>query len=592
MKTTLMVIALCYACISTAFTQKNHVKINPLDTMILRVLNQWKIPGASVTIIDKNNVILAKGYGYKDKEAKMPMSENTLLPIGSCTKAFTIALFDKLVAEGKLDLDKSIGTYLPELKFKDQALSHQITIRDMITHRTGLPRHDFSWYSGAFTDTKSMVDGIANLEFTAPLRQNWQYNNFMYAALGMLLEKMYSKSWSTLIQEQIFKPLSMNSSNTEIDKYVKSDDFSHGYVRDSNDLKKIPFINQNAIHAAAPAGAINSSAKDMANWLLMWINGGKFDKKSIVSENFYRDAISSHMVVRAALPKKDDQDRHFFNYGLGWFVSSYRGHYGVGHGGNINGFTSLISFLPMDSIGVYITVNEDGSAVPSLLNDMILDKLIGAKFTDWSSISFAKNQTTPSPSYSDLSQKKNVKIESQSLDFYVGKYKHAAYGTIELVKKDTTLVGKFNKVNIHLTHKTQDHFVFSFSDHPLKAVSFPSTFFINPNSQVAKFDVVFEASLPAISFEKINEELKKVDLGLYAGNFKIGNMTLTIKEVDGKLQAQIPGQPTYQLNYSAQDEFQINGLSGYSLVFLREKEKVVAVNFVQPNGTFKAEKVE
>ena len=188
-----------------------------------------------------------------------------------------------------LDLDKPVRNYLPELKFYNEHLNAHVTIRDMMCHRTGLPRHDFSWY-GSTASRMELLKRIEYQEPTAELREKYQYNNFMFLSQGVLLEKLTGKSWETNIRERIFTPLGMENTVTKVADWEKSNDRSLAYnlVNDSI-AKVIPYRN---IDAVGPAGSINSSAKDMAKWLITWINGGKFNGKQIVPAKFRNEAMT------------------------------------------------------------------------------------------------------------------------------------------------------------------------------------------------------------------------------------------------------------------------------------------------------------
>jgi len=164
-------------------------RLDGLDTFINRMLKDYHAVGCAVAVVEKNKVILVKGYGYRDREKKLPVTEETLFAIGSCSKAFTSSLLGILTQDAKLDLDKPVITYLPELRFYNEGLSEQVTTRDMMSHRTGLPRHDYSWY-GATVQRDSLLHRIRFFEPSAKLRERWQYNNFMFLAQGSLAEKL------------------------------------------------------------------------------------------------------------------------------------------------------------------------------------------------------------------------------------------------------------------------------------------------------------------------------------------------------------------------------------------------------------------
>jgi CubicO group peptidase (beta-lactamase class C family) len=439
-----------FSCYFLAAMMLNAQSVDPrlegIEKTIEQLLKEWNVPGASIAIVEKNKVLMTKGFGYKDYEKKLPATENTLFAIGSCSKAFTAALLSEPISKNTLDLDKPVQWYYPSLQFKTSELNNSVTLRDMLTHRTGLPRHDFAWYSGAATTREGIVQQLKFLEPSSALRQNFQYNNYMYIAIGAFLEKQMGKTWEHQVQEKIFTPLGMLNSTTG--NLANQKDFAFGYKYTNNQIQSLPFL-PDYLSGVAPAGGICSNAKDMSNWLLMWTNQGKFDGKDIISNLFYTEAISSQMIVQPNLPTKYTPDYYFFNYGLGWYTANYRGHYGVGHGGNINGFSSFVTFLPTDSIGIFISLNLNNSPLVRVLNNILIDRMIAAPFRDWNMmIKSTINKSVTEPAVLSADAKPTHKLSS-----YSGTYTNEGYGTISIKENNGLLEGTFNKWQLNLKHK-------------------------------------------------------------------------------------------------------------------------------------------
>ena len=222
-----------------------------------------------------------------------------------------------------------------------------------------------SWYLFPTFNKDSLLQRVHYQEPFTGIRQRWYYNNFMFLAQGVIAGRITDKSWEDNIKERFFTPLGMNRSNTTIDELLKSSNAAFGYeVKKNDEIRKMDYYR---IAGMRPAGSINSSANEMSNWLITWINKGKFRGKEILSENYRDEAIGSHAVVSSALPDEKVPDAHFANYGYGWFLSSYKSHYRVEHGGNIDGFSASVAFYPSDSIGIVVLANQNGSAVPGLV---------------------------------------------------------------------------------------------------------------------------------------------------------------------------------------------------------------------------------
>lgn len=581
--------------LQTTQAQTTDKRLAGLDTFINRILKEWHAAGVTIAVVEKNKVLLAKGYGYKDYENKTPVTENTLFAIGSCTKAFTSALLAYPMKEGKLELDKPVHSYLPELRFIKDEMTNTITARDMMCHRTGLPRHDLAWYSSK-TRRDSLLYAIRFFEPSASLRQTWQYNNFMFLAQGVLAEKLSGKSWEELIRERFFMPLGMNASNTSMNDHQKAPDFSLGYREEDGKVIKMKFMN---IDAMGPAGSINSNAKDMANWVMMWINGGKFNGKEILPAAYCNEAISSQMVINGRLPSKEQPDVYLNNYGFAWFLSSYRGHYRVEHGGNIDGFSSNTSFFPSDSIGVFVSVNQNGSPLPNIIRNTIVDRLLGLKFRDWHGMqkeaadkakAAAKEQLKK-----DSTQQKKGTRPSHSLVDYTGIFKNDGYGAITIFQDKDTLKGTYNGLHFKIKHYHYDYFNFSFAADEAdidEENAMKGLFTINVKGEIEALKLPLESSVDEILFKKelVTIDVKKEDLEKLVGEYELSGTTIKISIKGEKtLMMFVPGQPEYELVPVKENIFNLKIASGFSVRFEKDdKGNVIALYSIQPNGTFKA----
>jgi CubicO group peptidase (beta-lactamase class C family) len=588
MKYLISLLLFCVLVVET-FAQKKDNRLAGLDTMITRILQEWKVPGASIAIVEKNKIVLTKGFGYRDIENKLPVTENTQFAIGSCTKAFTAALIGCAIKEKGIDLDAPVASYFPDLSFMDNTLTTSVTLRDMLSHRTGLPRHDYSWYSGAATTRAQLVYNIRFLEASAPLRQRFQYNNYMYMAIGSLLEKQYGKTWEELIEEKLFSTLAMNHSTTGV--MGKEGDFSYGYVNKNDTIRRVDFLTP-SMKAVAPCGGIVSTATDMANWLLMWTNGGQFKGKEIISSSFYQEAISSQMIASPNLPTKNLTDYYLFNYGLGWYVASYRGRYGVGHGGNINGFSSFTSFFPTDSIGIYIAVNQNNSPVPRMLNNLIMDRLIGAGYRDWNALF---KQPVASQERTETGNTVTVK-PSLPMANYTGRYSNKGYGNMIIQTDKEGLTGTFNRWKLIINHLNYNHFKFSIDADVFDgSEAMTGEFKLAADGTITALELPLEDGIQPIEFKKeqVPVTVSKADLSKYVGEYELSGLRFKIYiDEGGVLKAIVPGQPEYELEAIKENTFTLKGLTGFSARFEQdEKGNVKACHLTQPNGTYTLKKL-
>lgn len=580
-----------------AQAQTTDKRFAGLDTFVNRVLNDWHAAGCAVAIVEKNKLVYAKGFGYKDWERRSPVTENTQFAIGSCSKAFTSSLLGLAVKDGKLDLDKPVHDYLPELKFYTEDLTNNVTARDMMSHRTGLPRHDYSWY-GATTPRDSLLYRIRFLEPSAPLRQRWQYNNFMFLAQGVLAEKLYGKKWEALVKEKILDPLNMKHSNFSVNDMQKETDYTFGYRERKDSVVRMEYMN---IDPIGPAGSINSNVIDMANWVITWINGGKFNGKEVLPASYVNQAISSQMVIGGGPPGKEVPDVFFSNYGLAWFLASYRGHYRVDHGGNIDGFSATTCFFPSDSVGIIVLVNQDGSAVPGIVRNTIADKILGLPYRNWNKFqrdALMKNRAAAlQKPKTDSLRKANTK-PSHDLAAYVGLFEHPGYGRMNIVLDKDTLWTNYNKFTrkLYLRHYHYDVFESMSVDVPVEDQASGEgnkvRFLTNNKGEIGSFETQMDASVKDIVFARIQPEMPvtKTELQQYLGEYELAGMVAKVYiRGENTLMIVVPGQPDYELIPTKKHEFKFKTPEGFSVRFeSNDKGEIIAAHFHQPNGIFKA----
>jgi CubicO group peptidase (beta-lactamase class C family) len=576
----------------------NDKRIVALEPQLNKLLKDWKAAGFAVAVVDKNKVIYAKGFGYRDMDKKLPVTPNTIFPIGSSTKAFTSALIGVLEKDKQVEFDKPFYSYLPAINFYKPEMTQNITLRDMMSHRTGLPRHDFSWYLFPSTSRDSLLQRVKYMEPSAGIKDRWQYNNFMFLLQGMVAEKITGKSWEENIKTKFFAPLNMNRSNFFISDMTKDNDAALGYyVKGDSVIKKLPYYE---IGAMGPAGSINSSVMEMSNWVRTWINGGKFNDKEILHSSYIRDAISSQMIISPSLPDKDIPDVFFGNYGFGWFLSSYKGHYLVQHGGNIDGFSANAAFFPTDSIGIIVLSNQNGSVIPALVRNMIADKVLGLSYTDWSGLrkkAADKVKEAEAEMKKTSSQKQGTK-PTHALNDFTGLYAHPGYGSIEVFLNGDSLMASVPNKTFWLKHYHYNIFT-PYEKNPEEGIDTSATsqlkfnFLMNLLGEINIISTDLESSLKSMEFVKKPKEVAMSEASLqdYVGDYELMGMVIKIYTKGTTLYALVPGQPDYELAAEGNDKFNLKVLNGYAIQFVRDdSKKVTSASFVQPNGTFTATK--
>lgn len=583
----------------TKATNTPDQRLAGLDTMIRRVLNDWHAAGCGVAVVEKGKVLLAEGYGFRDYENKLPVTPNTIFQIGSSTKAFTCALLGILADDKQLDFDEKVHTYLPDLRLYNDELNTFLTVRDLMCHRSGLPRHDMAWYLNP-TTRDSFVYRMRHFEPSAGLREHWQYNNYGFLLQGAIAEKLTGKSWEDNIRERIFQPLGMKSAMFDIWNAPAGADVAKGYYEKDSTIR---FMDYYRIEGMGPAGSICAGAADMANWAALWTNGGKFQGKDVLPGSYVTEAISAQMVMGGGAPEAENPNVFFSSYGLGWMLASYYGHYRVEHGGNINGFSANVCFFPSDSIGVVVLVNQNGSLVPSIVRNLIADRLLDLPYHDWNADLLARMlkqkaaaETQEQPE--DLARKTGTS-PTLPLQQYAGLYEHPGYGGLVISVSNDSLFAQSAYVRFFLQHYHYDVFrPIAFlagmdleEDSPIR-LQFVSDLKGEP-AELRAFGL--EPSVESIIFKRkaVAIDLAAGELEKYCGEYSIAGANIKVFLKKDVLTVFVPGQPEYETMPVGNHEFKLKIIDGYSVRFeVDAAGKVGAVHFVQPNGTFRAVRKE
>ena len=443
--------------------QSVEARLRGFDAYMAQVMKDWDAPGIGVGIVVKDRLVFARGYGFRDYGEKLPYTPTTTQPIASNTKLFTAVAVGMLVEEGKLRWDEPIKRFVPTIRFYNDDLDRSVTIRDMLAHRTGVTRHDFIWYKSTFT-RRELWDRLRYLEPAAPVRTTFLYNNLMFTAAGQVIEELSGQTWEQFVQRRIFDPLGMSRSTLTIEDNLKGPEPGVPYSerRDSAVLYRQPYYTAEV--AIAPAGAINSSVQDLSRWVMALLNGGKVDGKQVIPEAVLRETMAPSLAMpNSALEARGWGENLNQYYGMGRWVSSYRGHLLALHGGDLPGFHSQISIMPNDSIGVIVLVI--GDHVAPFYNGLtyhIYERLLGLSLTPWSerlNDIRLKNKAagTRARTVADVGRVSGTK-PSHPLDDYVGEFAHQAYGVVTVARGDTGLTFDFHGIKMPLSHFHYDRF--------------------------------------------------------------------------------------------------------------------------------------
>ena len=362
-----------------------------LDAYVADAVRAWNVPGLSIAVVRNDSLLFAKGYGVLSVGSSRAVNEHTLFEIGSSSKAFTATVVAMLVSDGKMKWDDRVTTYLPWFRLADPVANAEITVRDLLTHRSGVGRAELIWI-GAGVPRDTVLRRIAFVQPESPFRSRYSYQNVMFLAAGEAAGRAAGSSWDALVAERILTPLTMTRSVTT-SKGLTDPNVAkpHSAVRDSVFVK--PHLN---IDNVAPAGSILSSARDMAQWLRFQLGDGVYQGKRLLEAAPFRETHTPQILMSGGGGRGGGADAErvtfFSTYALGWMVHDYRGALVWQHGGNTDGMTSAVGMLPEQNLGVVVLVNMNSSALPGLLMRWVFDRQLNVPQRDLAGEALARSR--------------------------------------------------------------------------------------------------------------------------------------------------------------------------------------------------------
>jgi len=566
-------------------------KLSGFDAYMAQVLKDWNVPGIGVGVVVKDKLVFAKGYGFRDYGKKLPYTPTTVQPIASNTKLFTAIAAGLLVDEGKLDWDKPIRDYVPSIKFYNDDLDRTVTVRDMLSHRTGITRHDLIWYKSDFTQ-KDLFERLKYLEPAEPSRSVFLYNNLMYSGTGYAIELLSGKPWQQFVTERLLRPLDMNSTTFTIEDMVKLPEPGVPYTerRDNTELYRIPYYSD-AI-GVAPAGAINSNIVDLSHWLVALMNNGMYNGKQVIPKAVVKQTLAPSI----ALPNTGLEVRGWGEvlntaYGMGRWTASYRGHLLAFHGGDLPGFHSQVAMMPYDSIGVIVTVIGDHAApLYNIVSYNLFERLLGMSLTPWS-----ERQNTIRLKNKEANKTARTKAgggrvagtkPSHPIRDYIGEFENPAYGVLTVSQGDTSLMFDFHKIRMPLSHFHYDRFDTPDDEQDGK---WSVNFLTNPQGEIDRAEMSLDEN--AIAFtRRVPAALTSVaTLKQYVATFETPtggkidvvmrpDNTLALMYANGQFQNLIPWQP---------NRFRIKEFPDVVFEFTVANGRVTELRQSDPSGEYK-----
>jgi CubicO group peptidase (beta-lactamase class C family) len=484
---------------------QGHLSRKEFRKFVYRAMDVWKVPGAAVGVIYKGNVLLAEGYGFRDVEKKLPANRHTIFAIGSSTKAFTTLAMGILVDEGKLDWDRPVKHYLPDFRMYDPYVSEHMTPRDLVIHNSGLPRHDLMWY-GSNRTRKELYDLLHYLEPSKGFRAAYQYQNLMYMTAGYLVGRITDSSWENVVQKRILDPLGMTGTNFSVSVSQTGDNYALPYEEEDDRIKPVPFYpGFSEAHAnVGPAGSINSNITDLLKWVKLHLRQGKWKDLRIINESTLQQIHTPRVIpggITAAL-LSDFKEFSYPTYGMGWFIQHFRGHKILHHGGNIDGFSAMVSFMPGNNSGVVVLTNKGGTFLTLAVVLHVYDRLLGIEPAPWSQrfkteIDKLRAAQKAKEDEEDKLRKKNTG-PTHPLTEFAGEFEHPAYGPLFITVKDNALHFEYNRFSSPLGHFHYN--VFKAETGLAKGLKFQ--FLLNEKGDIDRVAVPLESGVDNIVFRR------------------------------------------------------------------------------------------
>lgn len=556
------------------------------DAYMQKTLKDWNAPGVGVGIVVGDKLVFAKGYGYRDYEKKEPFTPTTLCPIASNTKLFTAVCAGMLVEEGKLTWDKPIRQSVPAIQFYNDELNNTVTLHDMLSHRTGITRHDTIWYKSEFT-RKELFDRIRYLEPQQPIRQMFLYNNMMFAATGYVIELLSGKTWEQFARERILDPLGMQATVYTIPDMIANPDHGVPYTekRDSFEIYRIPYYEQQ--QGIGPAGAIISNIQEMSHWLSALMNDGKYQGRRVLPSAVLKATLEPSI----ALPNTIGESKGWWEvlnpaYGMARDTAAYRGHLITFHGGDIDGFHSQVSFLPNDHIGVIVFVIGDHCApLYNIVSYNVYERLLGLDLTPWSERRLEmrlkdKQAGTASRAKAGAGQVKDTH-PSHALANFAGTYENPAYGILQIGLQDNQLRFEFHQMQFPMAHFHYDRF-----DTPddERYGKWSVNFRTNPQGDVDQ--AVMSLDEAEAVFTRKPETADPKLLAQLAGMYETPDgikLQVVFNEATG-LSLIAPGAPPFKLNHTKGLMFGTPQFSDLVIEFVMQNGRVTGLKERDPSG--------
>jgi CubicO group peptidase (beta-lactamase class C family) len=429
-----------------------------VDAAIRDALKAWGVPGASVAVVRHGEVVYLKGHGVREAGTDRPVTPDTVFPLASCTKAFTTTVLAMLVDEGTMAWDDPVRKHLDWFHLSDPLADRDVTLRDLVTHRTGLRGHDLLWYRSPLKQ-EELVRRLALLPLDKPFRTTFQYQSTMFTAAGLAAGSAGKSTWADLVRTRLLTPLEMTNASLTTTEVEKVTDRAMPHRPGEDGRPQV--ISWYPQETPDPAGSLNASARDLTKWLIFQLNEGTYKGKRLVGAAALRETHEPQIVL--PLDADLNPETRLSSYGMAWRIQDYRGTLMLSHAGAIDGFRAQIILMPREKVGVALLCNLNQSRINLALGNTLVDLFLGLPKKDWNGYFLGvvkKERATGRARFEkqwgrpDPNSKPSLPLTS-----FAGSYEHPAYGKARVTIEDGGLVLRWSSFKWPLAHYRDDSFL-------------------------------------------------------------------------------------------------------------------------------------
>lgn len=479
--------------------------LQDLDRYVPKALADWNGAGVAVGIVWHDSLIYAKGFGVREVGKPETVDDRTVFAIGSNSKFFTAVAAGMLADEGKLTLDDKVTKHLPWFQLYDPWVTREITLRDVMSHRSGLGRRgDALWYGTPYSRDE-VIRRVRYLVPNSSFRTEFGYQNIMFLTAGQVVAAAAGRTWDDVIRERIFQPLGMTSSSTSVTQLAGMPNVAQPHNLDPAGARPtpIPYLN---IDNIAPAGSINSNVQDMARWMRFILADGKANGQQLLKPLTLADLETPHTIAGRVVGDTLNPTRHFSTYGLGIGISDLHGAKVLQHTGGIDGMLSFVAIVPERGLGIVVLTNVAGhNALYASLGTRILNTFLGGPTRDWSAMSLEQAKKGEQAAADAAKKRWDARVQgtspSRPLAEYAGTYRNQMYGDLTVSLEDGTLILRYPKaITYKLTHLNYDTFL----------GAAPTAGPLTVDGSTVKFSLDASGKLASVSVEGI-DDFRKVN---------------------------------------------------------------------------------